>query len=252
MRLERTGATIAAGLFAGAVALGFGTGAAQADPVEWTDTATTTATLDMGEGPNVADLEDGAFEGEVDEDAGTITGDVVHEPYAFEIDTPLGTGDLDTQLTIGDIDLDWDQDDDTVDGTANIQLDLLSIFFAGDPDDPDDEGTELDLSAGGCSIVTSMALDGTYDGDQLTFTGDIEGIELDGTCGGLAGIIGGMLGDIGGDIVTVIGQAAEEPEEPEDPDEPEETTTTTEAPAEEAPPTGGGATPITKAPSYTG
>lgn len=239
MRLKRPGATIVAGLFAGAVALGFGMGPAQADPVEWVDDAATTATLSVGDGEaGSQNLPTGTFEGEVDDDASTITGNVVHPAFGFPISNPLGDDppeiDLDVQLLINDINLDWDQDDGSVAGTATLQLDLL-------------EALGIDLSAGGCSAYAPVDLTGTYDADVplLQFAGDIGAIELDGTCAGLGGIIGPMLSDITGDIATTVGEVPEQPEDPE------ETTTTTEVPAEETP-NGGGATPIGKSPSYTG
>ena len=239
MRVKRTGATIVAGLLTGAAALGFGLGTAGADPVEWVDDAETTATLSLGDEPGSETLP-GEFEGLVDDDAGTITGDVEHPEFAFPIDNPIGDDpeeiDLSVQLLINDIDLDWDQDDGSVTGTAGLELNLL-------------EALGIDLTEGGCSALAPIDLTGSYDdeGPELQFGGEIGGIELEGECAGLAGIIGPMLGDITGDIETIIGEA------PEDPEDPEEPTTTTEAPDNgDNGGNGGGATPVPGKPNYTG
>src|SRR5699024_2362189 len=99
------------------------------------------------------------------------------------------------------------------------------------------------------SALAPIDLTGSYDdeGPELQFGGEIGGIELEGECAGLAGIIGPMLGDITGDIETIIGEA------PEDPEDPEEPTTTTEAPDNgDNGGNGGGATPVPGKPNYTG
>lgn len=233
MRLKRTKATIASGLLAGAIALGFGLGTAQAEPVDWTAAAETTASLDMGDGPGSETLPTGTFTGQVDEDAGTITGEVEHPSHFIEAELPiLGDSELHFDLTIADIALDWDQDDDSVSGTAVLQMALT-------------EAGPIPLAP--CVISAPVAPTGTFVDDVLTFGGELGEISLDGTCGGLADAVEGAIGDIAGSFETTVGGDA--------PEIPEDTTTTTEAPAEapaEDPAPSNGAAPIAQAPSYTG
>lgn len=233
MRFKRTGATIAAGLLTGAAALGFGLGTAQADPVDWAAGAETEITLDMGDGPASQDMPEGTFAGAVDEDAGTITGQVVHPSHFILTELPIvGESELWFDLTIADIALDWDQADDTVSGTAVLQLAIL-------------KGGPLPLEP--CVASAPSDVSGTYVDDVLTFGGEIGDITLEGECGGFADAVEGVLADLTGSFETTVGGEAPDAEDPPA----EDTTTTTGAPAEDPAPSNG-ATPIAQAPSYTG